>query len=888
MRIPEGARLPDGMLGWAIYWAARGTPVFPLAVRGKEPLIPRKNGGRGVDDATCDEAQIRQWWGKWPDANVGGRCDGFVVVDVDPVHGGRAQGLPPTDKIHLTGSGGWHRWHRLTAEQLVQVQGPGSMVKQAREIAPGVNVRLDTRGYVVLPGSVHPDGPTYQILSVGEATPLPTEWFAKLSETTRAPRSGKTGAEGAGTSARSLLSKLLESPPARGSGKANDWLTAVCGHYAKQYARAHDLYLIHARQAAAQLVPALDDAEKAIDSIWRTEQDKTAPEVKSVEVVGAGEGWLAGDGHQLLCPVRLKQGEAWVLVADQWADFDLEARGVVLDGEGRAQEWMVTLTRARDGEAIQTSVESVTLADVRKLASWCTGWRVTISPPERNQVGRGAIGGRLLKYLESQKPRQSRAVTKLGWDDAVRGFVTHDGVIRAGEVVSLEAAGVSPVAKLTRDAQYHYGFDGTREQALQVLAEVLTFQDESVASVFGAWWALCLVKGQLMRLLSQFPLMAIEATSESGKTTGFFDLMLQLSGSRHRPGMPTYPVIRDRVGAHRSGIVWVDDRDDLEVYHEVFRAASAEEVISKKAENRTDTVDFAMVAPVLVSGEALGIGEQKALVDRFLTLDLPGGIKQRRSVKEQPAGTPARLQWLDIQALRETYPDGTGGLSAVAGWIVQEALRNADAVSAQIRSLQTGSGRWGDTMTLVRLGGRLLDAMLSGVTGGATTHAVRCDAWVDAQTDPGEENSLTKLLLPAALRAHGHPAYPGFEPLGRGSVTTPAYIDKDGRVWYSTILLAEWWAKQRNGRVKTRTETADALAGQARRMGGDHGKAVKVRNAPGTMVQRYRWLPPLVSEAVLGRARGSNQGGGYHPEPAESMPLHLTTPTRTDVDEDRW
>lgn len=882
MRIPEGARLPDGMLGWAIYWAARGTPVFPLAVRGKEPLIPRKQGGRGVDDATLDEAQIREWWGKWPDANVGGRCDGFVVVDVDPVHGGRSEGLPPTERVHLTGSGGFHRWHRLSAVQLVAVQGPGSLVKQAREIAPGVNVRLDTRGYVVLPGSVHPDGPTYQILSVGEATPLPPEWFARLSETTKAPRSGKAGSEGAGTNARSLLSKLLENPPERGKGKANDWLTAVCGHYAKQYARAHDLYLIHARQAAAQLVPALDDAEKAIDSIWRAEQDKTDESMKSIESVGADQGWLAGDGHQLLCPVRMKVDDQWVLRADLWADFDLRARGVVLDQEGRAQEWMVTLVRARDGEAIDCAIEAATLADQRRLAGWCASWRVMISPPDHGQVGRGSSGGRLIRYLESQKPKPSRAVTRLGWDDAVRGFVTHNGVIRAGEVIPLEAAGVTPITKLTKDAQYHYGFDGSREQALGVLAEVLTYQDEAVASVFGAWWALCLVKGQLMRLLSQFPLMAIEAASESGKTTGFFDLMLQLSGSRHRPGMPTYPVIRDRVGAHRSGIVWVDDRDDLEVYHEVFRAASAEEVISKKGENRTDTVDFAMVAPVLVSGEALGIGEQKALVDRFITLDLPGGIKQRRSAKD-----PGRLQWLDVQQLRERYPEGTGGLSAVAGWVVQEALTHAGAVMAQIRSLQTGSGRWGDTMTLVRLGGRLLDAMLSPVAGDATTHAVRCDAWVDAQTDPGEENSLTRLLLPAALRTHGYPAHPSFEPLGRGSAPTPAFI-QDDKVWYSTVLLAEWWAKQRNGRVKTRTETADALAGQARRMGGDHGKAVKVRNAPGTMVQRYRWLPAQISQAVLDRARGGDQGGGYHPEPAESIPLHLTKTTQTDVDEDRW
>lgn len=856
-KLPAALLAPTSRGEWSIYWARRGFAVVRLVPGGKEPLVPRSQGGQGLRDATTDEAVIRRWWEQTPDANIGGRCDGRVVLDVDVKNGGSwaavAQWTGGSRHLSGRGDGGGHLIYTLSPAQLAEVD----KVRQSK-LAEGVDIRIDVRGYVVLPPSTHPEtGRAYTIESDRDDVCPDALWDLLVSrEASGASRRG-SGRAPREAGVRSRLTELLEHPPARGAGKANDWLTAVCGHYAAQYHKAdqEDLYLTHARAAAALLKPALDDAEKVIDSIWRTEQAK--PERGGIEAADATNGWLVGTGSEIVCPIRVGKGDEAVVMAAGFCDFDLHARGVVLGPDARAAEWVVTLTRARDHSSHDTTIGADTLSDARKLAAWCAGWRVGIAPPERGQVGHGAAGTRILRYLESQKPDQVRLVARLGWDEQTGGFVTHEGVLTKDGPRTLDQAAVYPNPRLGKDAQFHYGFEADRDEARAVLREVLTYQDDTAASVFGAWWALCLIKGQLMQHLSLFPGMAIEAASESGKTTGFFGLMLQLAGSRNKPGMPTYAVIRDRVGAHRSGIVWMDDREDLEPYHEVLRAAPMEAAISKKGENRIDTLDFEMVAPILLTGEALGIESQKALADRYVQLALPGGIKQRKS--QRPGAPPDRLQWDDVLELRERYPDGLGGLTVLSGWLVVDALRLADPVLAKLRELRHGTGRWGDTMTLLRVGARLLDLL----AGTGELHSLRVDRWIGGATDPGEENSLTRLVIPAALRAHGRPDGPMFEPLGRGSVTTPAFVEKDGTVRYRPDLLADWWARERRGQIKSRTESQSALEAQADRVsvGSFGARPFRVRANPTRLILRYRAVPPELSARVLERAWRGYEGG---------------------------
>jgi hypothetical protein len=178
----------------ALAYAAAGYAVFPL--RGKlpfgncpacEPRSPRYRPHEGTDcrhelchglyAATSDPVRVGRWWGRWPQANIGGRVPAnLLVVDVDPRHGGLARlaelerdhgPLPPTRaSISGRGDGGQHLWFLH----------PGGRLSAARL---GAGVDLKTHGgYVLLPPSRHPaTGQPYRWAEPSlEPAMLPSGW----------------------------------------------------------------------------------------------------------------------------------------------------------------------------------------------------------------------------------------------------------------------------------------------------------------------------------------------------------------------------------------------------------------------------------------------------------------------------------------------------------------------------------------------------------------------------------------------------------------------------------------------------------------------------------------------------------------------------------------
>jgi putative DNA primase/helicase len=161
------------MLDGALRLASAGLYVFPCRPGGKEPLgaaVPH-----GQDDATTDPATIREWWTRWPDANIGVACaaSGLYVVDVDVSDGkpGLASwqelcerhGAPTTYTVH-TWSGGWHLYFRMPIPPLKNSAG---------KLGPAIDTRGN--GYVVAPPSVI-DGQPYRVALSYPVAQLP-QWI---------------------------------------------------------------------------------------------------------------------------------------------------------------------------------------------------------------------------------------------------------------------------------------------------------------------------------------------------------------------------------------------------------------------------------------------------------------------------------------------------------------------------------------------------------------------------------------------------------------------------------------------------------------------------------------------------------------------------------------
>ena len=192
-------------------------PVLPLEPRGKRPLA-----GLGLRSATRDSETVRSWWSRWPEANIGLRCDGLTVFDVDGEAGKESlaqleerYGALPDTRTALTGKGE-HHWYRCRLPVGNSTQGLGHPA--------GLDIRGGARGYVCAPPSVHASGRRYEWANEGPIAELPASWLERLTATPYLPRAasceGTTETAYGRAALDSELERLLRVRP----GKRNEKL----------------------------------------------------------------------------------------------------------------------------------------------------------------------------------------------------------------------------------------------------------------------------------------------------------------------------------------------------------------------------------------------------------------------------------------------------------------------------------------------------------------------------------------------------------------------------------------------------------------------------------------------------------------------------------------
>lgn len=861
--------------------SAKGLQVFPARYKDKPPLVDWKKF-----QTTSAAPMLDKWFKNRGYLNywvMTGRGSGFVVVDADSPEGdGWWREQLGDELLDSTAQSatfkGTHYWFQIPDGWDKPIASWSCHPSKDDTHNVSFDFRADKTG-VIVPPSVHETGFAYVWKRTLEhAVPAPVALLdGSLREKAPVATGEAGGGIGTGGQTRSMLTRLLSNPPGgEGSGR-NDWLARVAGHYAKTYHNQQDLYQAHCAQANASMGTPLDDDEfnKTIESIWRGEHQNNV--YRSMD---ASTGYLTSGGNRLMCQVlvKSKDGESKNYEIVEYGDFDLKAKGVMTDEAGSRTYWCEVVRKKRDGsgetERFDIVLRGEVLGDDRNFRKYLARYACTIVPPENMWPRAGTPGIRVQRYLESQRPPVVEIVPCLGWNDntiqeSIGGFVTHDGAITADGHVGIEAVAVrsDPRLRSGGTAPFEYGFESNPVVARDTLREVLTFHDERVATVFGSWWAACLLKPQIEQRTALFPFMAVEAPSESGKTNGYFAMMTQLNGNTRGETQPTKAALRDMAAANRNGIVWIDDLDDPAYLMELLRAATSGGSLTKMGEDRESVKNTRIVAPIVISGEALGLGTQKALVDRAIILKAPSPVT-RRSMRDS-----SKPQWDDILDLRASYPQG---LHAVAGWYVQDALNCTEQVLQALRDGRTGGhGRAADKVAVLRAGARLLDWLVSQEETswkGAGEHATRLEQWLtghlvdpDGRAVTSQENALTLEILPWALRQWHFPerAQAGekvgemdFPVFARGlDQLDPTLDGSEVEIWFRTDLLAEAWSSAHFGRNEKRTTTAAALKDQADALN-CRSKQFKVVNGGGRRGS-YRRVPAGVALAVLTRAQGN-------------------------------
>jgi putative DNA primase/helicase len=184
----EKNQLLSAALGYAGCYQWRVFPVYGViegccacsgitdkCAPGKHPIT--KNGFYA---ATTNTDRIEAWWREWPWANIGaptGQKSGFVILDVDPRHGGlesltklEARNRTLETLTATTGSGGTHYFF-LPPEMPLKSDSTGS-------IAAGIGTRAEG-GYVLLAPSKHISGGSYCWSNKRPPAPMP-DWLLDL------------------------------------------------------------------------------------------------------------------------------------------------------------------------------------------------------------------------------------------------------------------------------------------------------------------------------------------------------------------------------------------------------------------------------------------------------------------------------------------------------------------------------------------------------------------------------------------------------------------------------------------------------------------------------------------------------------------------------------
>ena len=145
----------------------------------------------GLKDASQLQITIREWWQRWPNANIAIVCNGLLVMDWDVKDGGLSDGKPTLiarygdltrTRVNGTGGGGEHWLYKVPTDLNIR---PGAK----KYGFAGLDIRAND-SYILVPPSKTTG--EYTVIDDSPVAPAP-EWLIELAKTPTPAKITTTG-----------------------------------------------------------------------------------------------------------------------------------------------------------------------------------------------------------------------------------------------------------------------------------------------------------------------------------------------------------------------------------------------------------------------------------------------------------------------------------------------------------------------------------------------------------------------------------------------------------------------------------------------------------------------------------------------------------------------
>ena len=461
---------------------------------------PRTNHGH--KDATKDQKQIRRWWNRWPDSNIGlltGEVSGRVVLDVDIKKGKKGdQSLAELEEEHgplpntctsQTCSGGWHYIFKA----------PANVGKKKQGFREGLDF-MANGGYIVAPPSTIASA-SYQWITDAPEAECP-EWLLQVvyEEGMEKKRANKTSKSKSEHDWSAIIKELLPN----GKESNGQWKTDCPFHDGNSPALsvrlADGVYHCFSCEEKGTVIQLVAKVKKITEEEAGTFLG-IPPKGGMTIPIGEHNGVLAKIA-------QTKEGTQYKPITS----FAIEPiKAIQVPGHG---EYLKVLLKANDKEFSVDFPPEAWLNTNSFLK--CLPGKETIFCGSNQDVQF------IRNYLGTFSIPTVHGTATAGFHGTA--FVTEEGAIGPkGAVADLEYVNPSPSGchLITQKL-------ADRSEIKQFKKYLATFNSPKIVATILGWTVACFFKSRLAKLVKQFPLLCLEGEPGAGKTATATNIIMKL------------------------------------------------------------------------------------------------------------------------------------------------------------------------------------------------------------------------------------------------------------------------------------------------------------------------------------------------------------------------